>query len=311
MRDVFEVDHAELAHAAFELAQAGVDELLALLGGVVFGIFGEVSEGDGLFDFGGELGGEFVFELANLLFELFFDVFGHGSFAVPIGGLWEGRPNGKGRLYGVGGGPSRAGEGLGTGLEVGGWWEEAGRSVDEEGVEEEDGGDLIDGALALEAVGAGADGAAGAVEQGVGFGGGEALVQAVEADLGVELGELVGEVAGFLGLGAYVAGEVHRVADDEVGDGVTAKEATDGFEVEVGGFTVEGEKRLSEDAEGVGDGDADAAVADVEGEDALGGGGLVGLGIFRGPWVEVRWIEIRVEGGRHGSSVAGLAWCGA
>ena len=37
--DVREVDHSELAHALLELAEAGVDELLTLLGGVVLGIF--------------------------------------------------------------------------------------------------------------------------------------------------------------------------------------------------------------------------------------------------------------------------------
>ncbi len=73
--DVVEVDHGELAHALFELAEARVDEDLALLGHVVFGVFGEVAEGDGFFDLRGEFGGELVFESFDLIFEGLFDVF--------------------------------------------------------------------------------------------------------------------------------------------------------------------------------------------------------------------------------------------
>ncbi len=84
----------------------------------------------------------------------------------------------------------------------------------EKGVQKKDGGDLVDRALALDAGGAGADRAAGAVEQGVGFGGGEALVEAVEADFWVQMGELASEFAGLQGLRAGVTGEVNGVADD-------------------------------------------------------------------------------------------------
>ena len=77
-RDVFEVDHGELAHALFELAEAGVDEDLALLGHVVFGVFGEVAERDGFFDLRGELGGEFVLERFDLLFKSLFNIFHAG-----------------------------------------------------------------------------------------------------------------------------------------------------------------------------------------------------------------------------------------
>ena len=41
--DVVEVDHGELTHALFELAEARIDEDLALLGHVVFGVFGEIA----------------------------------------------------------------------------------------------------------------------------------------------------------------------------------------------------------------------------------------------------------------------------
>ncbi len=81
--DVFEVDHGELAHALFELAEAGVDELLALLGHVVFGVFGEVTERYGFFDLRGEFGGELVLEGADLFVERFFDVL-HGVGSLPV-----------------------------------------------------------------------------------------------------------------------------------------------------------------------------------------------------------------------------------
>jgi hypothetical protein len=73
--DVVEVDHGEFAHALLELAEACVDELLALLGGVVLGVFGEIAEGYGLLDLRGEFGGELVLEGLDLLFESFLDVF--------------------------------------------------------------------------------------------------------------------------------------------------------------------------------------------------------------------------------------------
>ena len=56
VRNVREVDHGELAHALLQLAEAGVDEHLALLGHVVFGVFAEVAKGDSLLDLGGQLG---------------------------------------------------------------------------------------------------------------------------------------------------------------------------------------------------------------------------------------------------------------
>src|SRR6185437_5875804 len=41
--NVGEVDERELGHALFKLAEAGVDELLALLGHVVFGVFAQIA----------------------------------------------------------------------------------------------------------------------------------------------------------------------------------------------------------------------------------------------------------------------------
>jgi hypothetical protein len=75
---------------------------------------------------------------------------------------------------------------------------------------------------------------------------------------------------------------VQGVSDDDNLDLVLADEAGDGFQVGAkvgfGCSAVQGEERLGGEAEWVGDGDADAAIADIESEGA---------------------------GGRHGSSVAG------
>jgi hypothetical protein len=65
-------------HALFELAEACVDENLALFGHVVFGVFAEVAEGDRFLDLSGQLGGELVLEKSYLFLQLLFDVFCHG-----------------------------------------------------------------------------------------------------------------------------------------------------------------------------------------------------------------------------------------
>jgi hypothetical protein len=111
---------------------------------------------------------------------------------------------------------------------------------------------------------------AGVVEMAVGLGGGEALVPEVdgEGELGAEVG---GEGLGLGGLGALVAGHVEGIADDGLGDLVLAEETGDGLEVRAAAGAVEGEDGLRGEAEGVGEGDADAAVADVETNDAGGG----------------------------------------
>ncbi len=138
----------------------------------------------------------------------------------------------------------------------------------EEGLQDEDGGELVDDGAAVAA-----GGVAGGVEMAVGLGGGEALVPEVdgEAEVGAEL---LGEGLRLGGLWALVAGHVQGIADDGFGGGVLAQDAGDGFHVGAGVGAVQGEERLRGVAERVGDGDADAAVANIEGEDA--GDGAVG-----------------------------------
>ena len=113
---------------------------------------------------------------------------------------------------------------------------------------------------------------AGEVEEGVSVVGGEALVEEVVSEGGVGFFERVGEGLGFGGLGAGRSVGVKRVADKEYFDFVLADEAGDGFEVGpyvwFGMTAVKGEEGLGGEAERVGDGEADAAVADVEREGA-------------------------------------------
>ena len=60
--NVGEVHERQLGHALFHHAQAGADELLALLGHVVLGIFGEIAHRDRLLEFGGKFVIQLMFE---------------------------------------------------------------------------------------------------------------------------------------------------------------------------------------------------------------------------------------------------------
>ena len=98
--------------------------------------------------------------------------------------------------------------------------------------------------------------------------GGESLVEEVMGEGGVGFLQGVGEGLGLGCLGAGCAVGVEGVADEEEFDVVLADEAGDGFEVCAEGGAVEGEEGLGGEAERVGDGETDAAVADVQREDA-------------------------------------------
>lgn len=131
--------------------------------------------------------------------------------------------------------------------------------------QDEDGGDLVDEVLAVDACGVagGAGDAAGFVEQGVGLAGGEALIEEVMLQCGMCLAEGVGEGLRFCGLWAGGAVGMEWAADDENLDLVLADETSDGFEVGAERGAVEGEERARGEAELVGDSDADALVADI------------------------------------------------
>jgi len=55
LRDIGEVQHAQIAHALLEMGDLEVDEALALLGEFVLGVFGEVAVGACDSDFLGKL----------------------------------------------------------------------------------------------------------------------------------------------------------------------------------------------------------------------------------------------------------------
>jgi hypothetical protein len=79
--DVAEIEHAEIAHALFELADAGVNEALALFGKLVLGVFREVAVGPGDGNFLGQLYAELVLERSDLVLEFLLNVLewvGHG-----------------------------------------------------------------------------------------------------------------------------------------------------------------------------------------------------------------------------------------
>lgn len=158
-----------------------------------------------------------------------------------------------------------------------GIWKEFRRSTGEKGLEDEHGGDLVDDGGAVAAGGGAAAGMAGAVEEVMSLGGGEALVEQVDGEVGVLAAEGFSEGLGARGLRAEFAGEVQRVADDDDGDLVFAHEAGDGFEIGAKIFAVDRDQRLRGVAERVRESEADAAVADVEGEGTLrdGVGGLI------------------------------------
>ena len=131
----------------------------------------------------------------------------------------------------------------------------------EEALQNQYGSHLIDNL----AVGGG--GASGSLEVAMGFGRGEPLVPEVDGER-EGLAEGAGKGAGEGGLGADVAGKMQRIADDDGGAAVFAEETAEGSEVLLRIFADQGEDGLGGEAEFVGDGDTDAAAAEIEAEEA-------------------------------------------
>jgi hypothetical protein len=109
--------------------------------------------------------------------------------------------------------------------------------------------------------------ASGGMQVAVGFGRGEALVPEVDGE-GEGFAERLGEGVGSGGLGADVAGHIEGIAEDDGRAAVFAEKAAEGFEVLFQVFTDQGEEGLSGEAELVGDGDTDAAGAEIEAQKA-------------------------------------------
>ncbi len=106
------------------------------------------------------------------------------------------------------------------------------------------------------------------IEQGVRVGGGEALVQQMKAGVGVLFAQSLRERLRLDGLGAHVAGGMEGKADHNVGDSVLTHDACQGLEVCAELGAMQGKERLRGVAEGIRDGESNAAVTNVEGEDA-------------------------------------------
>ncbi len=75
--DVVHVDHGQIGEALAELADARLDELLALLGHVILGVLAEVAEGGGLLDFFRKLVDQLVFERVDFFLQFSFDCVCH------------------------------------------------------------------------------------------------------------------------------------------------------------------------------------------------------------------------------------------
>ena len=145
----------------------------------------------------------------------------------------------------------------------------------EEGFEDEGSGNLVDDAAAGAAV-LGSLSVAGVVQEGVGVGGSVAFVEEKKRGGWVEvLGEVsserVGEGLSFCGLRAGFSGGVERETDENCRRSVAADEAGYGLEIRLERGAVDREEWLCGVAESVGKSNADAAVANVEGENAMDG----------------------------------------
>ena len=67
----------EVGEALAELADARLDELLALLGHVVLGVLAEIAERGGLLDLFGKFMDQLVFERVDLFLQLSLDLLSH------------------------------------------------------------------------------------------------------------------------------------------------------------------------------------------------------------------------------------------
>jgi hypothetical protein len=134
-------------------------------------------------------------------------------------------------------------------------------------------------------------GTAGGVEVAVGFGGGEPLVPEVNGEGGL-VAEHPGEGLNLVCLGALISRHVEGVADDNFDTRIFADEPVEGFQVLLAIGADEGEDGLGGEAEGIGNGNTDAAVSYVETHDPgdcswLVHFWMVQAGVRGGTWLRV------------------------
>jgi hypothetical protein len=163
----------------------------------------------------------------------------------------------------------------------------------EPALQDEGGGELIDFVTPRMGIGGIMTGG---LKGGVGFGGGEALVPEVDSEIcgrsgfsrlgsvvaglgsstwgwcdqgfGDEFFELLYKVVDAIGLAAAISGEVQRIADDDAGAAVAAREAENGTLVPAGLCALDGEERLR-DAERIRERHSDTTGADIKAEPGL------------------------------------------
>ena len=124
-----------------------------------------------------------------------------------------------------------------------------------------------DGGHAVYTGGALFDAQVGFAHEAIGLDGGEALIPHVDGEL--EPGaEFFGEGRNFLGLSGVGAGEAEGESDDDFEDVVAADYFRQLLEVGALVAALECVDALGGDAERVGDGHANAAIADIESEEA-------------------------------------------
>ena len=102
----------------------------------------------------------------------------------------------------------------------------------------------------------------------VGFGRGKAFIPKVNGEA-EGFAERLGKGLGFGGLGAEVSRHIEGVAEDDGGAAISAKQAPERLQILFEVLAEEGEDGLGGEAEFVRDGNADAAVAEVEAEEAF------------------------------------------
>ncbi len=141
-------------------------------------------------------------------------------------------------------------------------------------LQNENGGYLIDQELAFLTGSASLPFAAAGVQKTVSFDRGEAFVDKVYGQAAAS-GEIRGEGLNLCGPRTGFTVHVQRIADHNFSDGLTATEAEEVAHVFAGALSPKRKKGLGGVAEGIGKGDADADLADVEGKDA---GREAGLG---------------------------------
>jgi len=100
----------------------------------------------------------------------------------------------------------------------------------------------------------------------VSFCGGETLIDEVETEAGVLVPHSLGKGLNFDRLRAEFARGVERKADHELGYGVLAQNASDGLQVGPQVGAMKGKERLRGVAERIRDGEPDAPVTDIEGQ---------------------------------------------